>query len=159
MTPGKSFLAPPGQILPSTRCLPVAAEAQLPAFSVWEACPMPPLYRFTKKSTCNNGNKRLNKPPLHSTGVIQMLGLPTISLIYPVKTCVTVAVKGKCRITQPGAEVPCLSNKKTQQKEEKCVFPCVAPSVFLNFHLKGLTPEGALQFYPNHGPFSPWPFC
>lgn len=112
-----------------------------------------------KKSTCNNGNKRLNKPPLHSTGVIQMLGLPTISLIYPVKTRVTVAVKGKCRITQPGAEVPCLSNKKTQQKEEKCVFPCVAPSVFLNFHLKGLTPEGALQFYPNHGPFSPWPFC
>lgn len=31
--------------------------------------------------------------------------------------------------------------------------------MLLSFGLKGLTTEGALQFYLRHGPFVPWPFC
>lgn len=31
--------------------------------------------------------------------------------------------------------------------------------MFLSFALKALTPQGALQFHPKHGPFSAQPFC
>lgn len=67
--------------------------------------------------------------------------------------------EGKCWLKQCGAEVLCSSIKQREQKEQKRVFPCIASSVLLNFGLKGLTPEGALQFYLRHGPFVPWPFC
>lgn len=42
---------------------------------------------------------------------------------------------------------------RTEQQEQKGIFPYVAPSVLLSFELKELTPEGALQFCLTCGPF------